>query len=213
MDSRKRNQLEKNLFSILKNGKRWGTGFFVGDGLAVTCSHCLPRLPDPLQGEEDRILVKTRELSGSRTALMEVAFVDPVSDLAVLKDPDGQDFSDWFDEFWDLYEDRPCLNVNSKRLQFLTKRSILLRNVTGKWLSGEATVGGRLGRTLHIKLDNAKNRIQGGTSGSPVFALDGTVLGVCNFASLNRGEGYALALPDYIPMWLMETIRKEKRSR
>src|SRR4029450_8827952 len=81
--------------AIIKVGE--GRGFLVGQSQwvyrVVTAAHCLPHLPPahPASFTGERTYANLLgPLEGPRTVSAECVFVDPVSDIAVLSEPDSQ---------------------------------------------------------------------------------------------------------------------------
>jgi hypothetical protein len=95
-----------------------GRGFVIEtrhDRFVITAAHCLPTLPPahPLSYTEERTYHKLLGPIGSApTISAECLFVDPVVDIAVLGEPDGQLYLEGEDEaFRAFVEATPALQV------------------------------------------------------------------------------------------------------
>ena len=87
-----------------------GRGFLVEIGdepYVITVAHCLPTLPSAHPGSylEERCFPSLLgPLGGEQTVWAECIFVDPISDIAVLRCPDGQELSEEAERFEELVD-------------------------------------------------------------------------------------------------------------
>jgi hypothetical protein len=110
----KRNPVQEGIWLMgkFRRPRRW-----IKSRIVVTASHCLPRLPPahPAAFRHERtyaaLLGPLNEPTASITT--ECVFVDPVSDIAVLSEPDGQVFDTATDAFWELVNGAEALSVGS----------------------------------------------------------------------------------------------------
>jgi len=181
-----------------------GRGFVVEIELnryVVTAAHCLPQLPPEAPAEiEDLMYAKLLgPLGAEPTVWAECVFVDPVADLAVLGSPDNQELWEEAEAYAALVDNAVPLPIG--RLTFVPQHftrpdgtvidgppvaesAASLLSLDRRWFTCQVT---SLGRALWIK--DAVEPIQGGMSGSPIVAPDGTAIGV---ACLSAG-------PDNLP--------------
>jgi V8-like Glu-specific endopeptidase len=207
MNANKRAAVERGLVIISSRGVGLASGFYIGNGFLITNCHCLPRTPDPRE-QDDMVVVTVKTLATrSKSAKAAAIYADPCGDIAVLGPLDEQAFSHEADKYRTLIEKLPPVKINVRALSRLTKFRVHVRSVKGKWLSGQAFVAGYEGRTLTVQLEDKKARIPGGTSGSPVVNDDGLAVGVLKIGAETSAEYSALALPDYLPMWLLDRIK------
>jgi hypothetical protein len=203
-----------------------GTVLQVGDGrgfvietedarYVVTAAHCLDVLP-PADGLSDTAERTYRDflgpLNGTRNVWAECAFVDPVADIAVFCEPDGQEL---YDE-WRAYQEltgnatpfplgslrfrRPLRNPDGRTIRGYRKAtsSALMLSLDGEWFACRIT---GLGRSLWI--EGAAQPIRPGMSGSPIILPDGSAVGVeCVSTEGERGGGPNPLLSANLPAWL-----------
>ena len=124
----------------------------------------------------------------------ECLFVDPVSDLAVLGQPDGQAFNEDVDTAWDEFiEDIEPLELDAKRP---TRGWIL--SLKRQWMP--CTIQIKNYGNLVVK--DLVGDIEGGMSGSPILSDNGRVVGV---VSINADWSQA-HLPSALPQWLAQQL-------
>jgi hypothetical protein len=79
---------------------------FLTQRYVITAAHCLPHLPAPHRAAytEEKTYKKLLGPLGSAPSIWaECVFVDPVADVAVLGQPDGQAFNEDVDTAWDEF--------------------------------------------------------------------------------------------------------------
>ena len=198
--------------------------------LVVTGGHCLPELPPATHGSytEERTYAKLIGMLGAKPSIWcECLFVDPVSDLAVLGPPDGQELYDEANAYGALVDAAVPLTLGS--LTFARRRivpkvgaafygppvaesAVWLLSLSGQWFSAQATSRGR-----SLVFDDATEDIVGGMSGSPIMAPNGTVLGVVStsIGAAVKGQrmGVSPLLSANLPAWIVRTTSARKRKR
>jgi Trypsin-like peptidase domain len=209
-----------------------GTVIQVGDGrgfviatkearYVVTAAHCLPNLPpaDPAAYTEERTYRDfLGPLGARRDVWAECVFANPVADLAVLAQPDGQELSDRADAYDKLIEAATPFTVG--KLQSPRRQRGLpgdpassdarMLSLDGKWFACRITSFG-----LVLWVEAAAQPIKGGMSGSPVILPDGVAVAVlCTGNQRNDGANAPLdtgaggtggpnpMLFDQLPAWL-----------
>src|SRR4051794_31743713 len=137
----------------------------------ITAAHCLPHLPPCLtfSGTQERTYEKLiGTLNEEPPAVWaECVFVDPISDLAVLGPPDGQDLFEEARSYEALVERAAPLKISDAP----ESGPAWLFSREGNWFRCTAS---HRGRTLWLTSDG----IVGGMSGSPVVAESGAAIGV-----------------------------------
>ena len=133
--------------------------------LIITAAHCLPHLP-PCHGasytEERTYANLIGPLGETPSVWTECLFADPIADIAVLGEPDGQALFKECEAYETLIEATPALHMVDPKEN--TGRSWLL-SLNRQWISCEVEHNG--GPWL---IRNAsKPGIQGGMSGSPIL--------------------------------------------
>ncbi|MEY9532153.1 hypothetical protein [Sinorhizobium fredii] len=99
-----------------------GRGFIaqtVANPVIITCAHCLPHMP-PATGaimmtEEKTYPRLVGVLGREPTLTVECLFVDPVADIAVLGEPDGEAFSDEAEAYRAFVEEREGLPIAAEQ--------------------------------------------------------------------------------------------------
>jgi hypothetical protein len=181
-----------------------GRGFVVTDSrdrsLVITASHCLSELPPrtPAAHTYQRTYGNLLgPLGGELTVYAEVLFADPVADIAVLGEPDGQELYEENKAYCQLMTDEPLLMSPAPE----TSRAWLL-SLEGEWFECDAWHQSE--GPLWIR--NAAEPIVGGMSGSPILNDDGAAIGVLCVSSKgrtdNREGGPNPYLAAHLPCWL-----------
>jgi hypothetical protein len=211
--------LPENLANGLENAKRGvlkvgdGRGFVVGnefDRYVITAAHCLPELP-PAIAYSDTGERTHRDLlgpiGGPCTVWAEVAFVDPVADIAVLCGPDGEWSPEHSDAYKELTEPLPTLAVADIAIGDDASSAWLL-SLAGEWQPCKAKHLG-IGLWIH----EANNGIARGMSGSPVILHNGAAIGVVCTAAGSGDDidkftegGPNARLAAHLPGWLLRTL-------
>lgn len=185
---------------------REARGFVLGTEprVIVTAAHCLPRQPPPHPNSE--LEERTWPLLGGlheqgRSVWAECLFADPVADIAVLGAPDGQALYEEHDAYYDLINTLSGLQVSDTPEQSLG----WLLGLDGQWFSCTIeNIGGSLA------ISDVSATIEGGMSGSPILADDGTAIGaVCSSDSDGKSACGQPCLTRNLPGWLLRQIGTE----
>ena len=150
--------------AILRVGE--GRGFVVKrrmheDCIVITAAHCLPVLPPPHPGAYLEELTYQRllgPLGTEPTVWTELLFTDPVSDIAVLGAPDGQDLYEQADDYKALMASARPLAIAEAPVQHDDKAAegeARVLSLDGHWREGRVQI--RDGRE---QLLPSKGRIQ-----------------------------------------------------
>lgn len=124
----------------------------------------------------------------------ECLFVDPVSDLAILGRPSGQDFGEKVVAAWDDFiEDIDPLELDTDQ----PTRGWLL-SLERQWMPCTIQITGEGG----LMVKNAIGCIVGEMSGSPILSDNGRVVGVVSITS-NCSQAH---LPSALPQWLGQNL-------
>ena len=187
----------KNAFLRVGDGR----GFLVETHrgcLVVTSAHCLPHLPPPHPAsytEERTYRDLLAPLGATPAVCAECLFVDPVSDLAVLGEPDSQELYDEWEAYESLVEGRPKLRIG---VLSEPHRGWLL-TLGGRWESCILSTAGPRSSLVIAEADEEAYTF--GTSGSPVLASDGRVVGV-----ISSGEQLNPVLAKDLPAGLLADL-------
>ena len=191
-----------------------GRGFIVEAGhkrLIITASHCLPHFPPSasMSFEHERTYAALLgSLADSELRVWaECVFADPVGDIAVLGGPDNPDPDLWNEAmaYEALTESVPSLRVGGLSLPRDTETPAWLLQLDGRWT--RCTVR-HFGGSLQI--ENAREGIHGGMSGSPILTDDATAIGVVCCAGgeneLKTGGVENPRLSRSLPGWLLQQL-------
>jgi hypothetical protein len=200
-----------------------GRGFIVIDPVSdypvvVTAGHCLPKLPPSIATAytHERTYEKLLgRLGGRRTVWTECMFVDPVSDVAVLGQPDNQ-------ELWEQADAYDKLTVCDEKVQpfvigqvpesLRTTESPELQwsragllSLDNEWFPCDVA---RIRCSLAIK--NATKGIRDGMSGSPVVDDAGRAVGLVSVSGGSIRKLHTEAqknphLASALPGWMLKT--------
>jgi Trypsin-like peptidase domain len=223
--------------AVVRLPRRGGQGVLVAGGLVVTAAHCIGWTAEGAMAYGDPTPEKIEY--GGRELVADVVAVEPCADIAVLGVLDGQVFPDEADAFEAWCEGTAPVRLYTEDLppEASTPPRGMLRSM---WLRHRPSIhipahilthdkGWVRARVKQIRRDakglaiEAEERIQGGTSGGPVIASDGRLLGVISRAGETftmRGEFEGLT-PFYVPrpdrslpVWVVSRIREgEKRLK
>jgi hypothetical protein len=182
--------------SVVKVGS--GRGFVVEDDAGrrqvITAAHCLPWLPPPHPGsfKHERTYDKLIGLlaSGAPDVSVECLFADPVADLAILGEPDGQVlYKEWeaFDSF--IGEPEP-LRIGGAQT---TSGYMLTLAEPFTWIE--------VSLTTHPRSVSITERVESGMSGSPILDGEGRAIAVISSDLINP------RLDASLPGWAVEAFR------
>ena len=161
--------------AIIRVGE--GRGFVVerkSGRCVITAAHCLPWLPPccACSHLEERTYHRLLGLLGDHLMFAaECIFADPVSDIAVLANPDSQAFAEDAEAYEALMENTGSLRIDDMP----DEAEAHLLSLDGQWISACASKRGG-----GIWLSNIRGgSIEGGMSGSPIVIGDAAVGVVC----------------------------------
>jgi hypothetical protein len=186
-----------------------GRGVLVPGNLILTAAHCLNYSTEGEMVLGDHYL--ERVSAQGLEFRLSAWFLDPVSDLAVLGEPDSQTFPTDADAFWRFCEStRPVSIFTDTVTRFEKIRSWIL-NLNLEWVRAEMAQHGESG---HIWGMTATKKIQGGASGGPIVDKSGRLLGIVSVASDgDMSEGSAPNPNLALPIWILKIIEDHHEPR
>ncbi len=207
-------ELETAKQAVVAVGNKDGRGFAINTDprLIVTAAHCLPQLPLPqaAAAPQERTYENfVGRIGEDRQEIWaECLFADPVADIAVLSEPDGQVFfgkNDAFETFMDQIPALECgrLPPPPPLMEEPHQEQAWLLGIGGEWES--CRVGAyRFGR---LWIMNALKGIVGGMSGSPIMNTSSEAIGVVSVSggtgdSLHTKGGPQASLQYNLPGWV-----------
>ncbi len=206
--------LETAKQAVVAVGNEGGRGFIISSDprMIVTAAHCLPFLPPPHSGSylEERTYkdIVGRIGEDRQEIWAECLFADPVADIAVLGEPDGQELWDQREAYEAFVDQIPALECGrlpppSLPMEAPHREQAWLLGLGGEWESCgiQATRFGRLW------IMNALKGIVGGMSGSPIMNTSSEAVGVVSTSggtddSLHTEGGPQASLQYTLPGWV-----------
>lgn len=176
----------------------FSTSPFLKRRYIITAAHCLPRFPPPHRATYAKKKMYRKLLGplGAAPSIWgECLFADPVSDLAVLGRPSGQDFGETVVEAWDDFiEEVEPLDLNPDDQP---TRGWML-SLKRQWMP--CTI--HTTRYGHLIVKGTAGSIVAGMSGSPILSDNRRVVGVVSIT----GHWPQAHLPNTLPQWLAQQL-------
>lgn len=190
-----------------------GRGFIVESQDAInqwiiTAAHCLPYLPPahPWSYTEERTYKNLLgPLGGERKVWAECVFADPVIDIAVLAEPDGQELPDEWEAFLELIE--KCSKAFRVKTPSATKLRGWLLTLANVWSPCEVDAS-----YARLSIRRASQGIVGGMSGSPILDDEGDAIGLVSTSSggapdtVHTEGNLEPCLSEALPGWLLRRL-------
>jgi hypothetical protein len=190
--------------SLVRVGEGNGRGFVVQERehfrrrFVITAAHCLPRIPGPpgyRADWEETIADVLGPLGGEATVSAECAYVDPISDVAVLTKPDDQALFDEARTYDALLEPLVPLRIGDVVSQ---ETPACLFALDGCLIACTVTHNGG---PLWIE---ATDEIAPGMSGSPILDRAGAAISIVSQSSgVRYATGISPRLVTHLPGWVL----------
>jgi hypothetical protein len=176
--------------------------------LVVTASHCLPHAPKmPCYSYQEATYANLLAPLGEQPSVWaECLFFDPVSDLAILGEPDNQVLGEESDEYTRLVDGRKPFTIAAPEtgegymlaldgVSWQRTPLIVHENIWGTGLSTGATLGGQSGSPI---VDSTGRAVA-------VVSVGAEVWNNGNMTPINSGPQPILQLQ--LPSWVLKTVR------
>jgi hypothetical protein len=198
--------LERATRAVLKVGD--GRGFVVEgkhQRFVITAAHCLPSFPPchPHSYLDERTYqALLGPIGETSTVWAECVFVDPIGDIAVLAQPDGQELPAEWEAYQNLVDAAGALRVGD----MAEDTTAWVMNLDGMWMSCRA-------RALRaIMISEAHCGITAGMSGSPILSSSGLAVGVLSVSGGKPNEPHTEGGPQarlraHLPGWLLQEVQ------
>jgi len=182
--------------------------------LVVTASHCLPHAPKmPCYSYQEATYANLLAPLGEQPSVWaECLFFDPVSDLAILGEPDTQELGEENDAYTRLVEGRKPLTIAAPEtgegymlaldgVSWQPTPLIVHENIWGTGLSTGATLAGQSGSPI---VDSTGRAIA-------VVSVGTEVWNGGNRTPVNSGPQPILKL--HLPSWALKTVRVSETKK
>jgi len=196
------NHLEIAKKAVVRVGD--GRGFVVAGieerRYVITAARCLPRLPTPRvfrEVEEGTLPQIIGTLGSEPMVWAQLCFVDPMSDVAVLCEPDAlPDELERYEVFTGAVEPVPIgappETLPSHLWTAETETSAYVLSLNGRWQPVTVQYGGRF-----VVVQKGSGKIKGGRSGSPIINNSSEAIGIISTGEKNP------SVMDCLPRWLL----------
>ena len=181
--------------------------------LVITAAHCLPtggdgylQMPPPHPARhvgEQTYRNWLGSLGGKPTVSAECLFVDPVADVAVFGEPDGQAFFKEADAYTALVGTRRPLGIGPVAGTPERPQTAWLLSLAGTWLQCKVH---QFQRRSGLTIDADPKGYAAGTSGSPVITSDGQAIGV-----ISLGADGNPVLVNNLPGWALRELDSDEK--
>lgn len=199
-------ELQNAKRSIVRVGK--GRGFVVAgkrDRMILSAAHCLPFFPPCISASylEERTYPNLVGALSERPSLMtECLFVDPIADIAVLGPPDGQVLYDQNEAYENFLESCTAISI----VDCERPSAAWLLSLKGEWCTCTVRPSSK-----SLWIENAKQGVAGGMSGSPIITSEGKAIGMVCIAGGTSDRKHTQGGPNprliaNLPGWLLREI-------
>lgn len=188
-----------------------GRGFVVerdGTKFVITAAHCLPHPPKsmgPYPGDEHYSNLLGPLGDEVPPVWTQPIFVDLVSDLAILGEPDDQSLFKQHDQWLGFMEKKEPIPIRQARLG----DRVYMLSLDGQFVS---SVIRHFNEQVFAFEYSAPNLIKPGMSGSPILSGDGCAVSVCSVSS-NMPITQGLNLPNCLPVWFRAKRTAKRKAR
>ena len=192
-----------------------GRAFLVAGGYLLTAAHCVDFDLEGGFALRDCHLQFVETVSGKRFRVSPV-MIDPVSDLAVLGFPDGQEFVEDWQGFQDFIDETQPIDIAFDSPSTDDRLCIFTHLET--WIHGTAEVSDVTSNSSSVFVNMAEP-VRGGTSGSAVVNQSGKAVAVVSvFSDSIEAEsspgsyGWQPLIRQCLAKFLYDAIHSSQRS-
>lgn len=198
LDDKIRKRVERATVRLPNKG---GLGVIVRNNLILTAAHCIDFRTDCSMTITNSFNEKI-EYDG-RQLLALIYAVEPVKDIAVLGEPDTQDYCEEWENYVNTLDSIEPVEISSEELEPLRDIPAFIYTHKRTWQEVIVRQNGKKVPLLMI----SGALIEGGTSGGPVVDQKGHLLGVISWTSNTPPYGGRIPRPHLsLPVWAVEKI-------
>ena len=184
-----------------------GRGVIVPGNYIVTAAHCIGWTAEGLMAIDGRGESPEPVSWHGRDLWADVYAIEPVADIAILGPPDAQTFPEEWDVFMEVFDAVSPVPLATAPLEVWREFPAFILSHDKGWIEGKAKACREGAHRLMLK---AAEKIERGTSGSPVVDESGRLLGVISCSDNPVGPQEATGLMPFahraLPRWVVDDI-------
>ena len=165
--------------------------------LVITSGHCLPFIPPCHRSryvEEAMYHDLLGKIGDAPSVSVLCIFINPIDDIAVLSSPDEQSYFEEAEEYWELMDNLPVIQIGVIEIN----QPVWLLDLDQEWR--QSTV--KFLTDKDVAIENKSELIKRGMSGSPILNGYGHAVGVVSVVT-NIGVSSNPYLRGSLPAWLL----------
>jgi hypothetical protein len=191
--------------AVIEFQKNNGRGVLIQGGFVLTAAHCIGWKANGHMAMDGNDFEEIRTADG-RILTLQVKAVEPVTDIALLGEPDGQRRAEEFIAFNQFVQKTAPVSLRPDVMKPGKSIDVFVLNRDRSWLPGKAFID-RLNDSC-FTLEVSK-RIDSGASGGPIITESGDLLGVVSWSSESEPcDGKAPRPFRALPVWAVMEIKK-----
>jgi len=172
-----------------------GRGILLKKKFIITAAHCVPWTSENMA----LYLYNYVEIEkGNIRIKVNVMFLDPISDIAILGPADDQNLAEHYFKFYDFCKNTPVVDLAKNKYKPNNTVKLYLWN-RKTWI--EITAQPREGNRLWCE---SSVKVESGCSGGPIVNEDGQLISIVSvFSEGLYFNGYSPIIPMCLPKWIL----------